>query len=109
VVATTADLRAWPGVSEGVFAVDTGDTGLASTFGVLGVTYMLAMAASALVYRFPAPGYTVQAVTPSTAARAPAQTFDVSVPVATRSPQFWIAYAGFGLSITGAYGILSNG
>lgn len=32
---------------------------------------------------------------------------DVDVSVATRTPQFWLMWCGFGLSITGSYGIIS--
>jgi hypothetical protein len=32
----------------------------------------------------------------------------VAPEVAVRTPQFWLMYLGFGLSITGAYGILSS-
>ena len=57
----------------------------------------------------------VPAQCPKTIASPPAavpevkKSFDVSRRVAVRSPQFWIAYGGFGLAITGAYGILSTG
>jgi hypothetical protein len=34
--------------------------------------------------------------------------FTVPPEVAVRSPQFWLMYGGFGLSITGAYGMLSS-
>ena len=112
------DVKSW-GIEEGVYLVDTGSTGLSETFAVLSATYMCTMAASAMVYRFPAPGYTVgapaapakqnDAAAPTKAAPVEHKPHNVAVSVANRTPQFWLAYSGFGLSICGAYGILSTG
>jgi MFS family permease len=124
VVATMHHVRSW-GIEEGVYAVGTGSTGLAETFAVLSVVYFSLMSMSAFVHRFPAPGYAVAmpaatsaaataAAAAGAAAPAAAPVRAVVVPnvpasVAIRTPQFWIAYCSFGLSITGAYACLSTG
>merc|ERR1712000_551633 len=107
VVATANDVKTWS-VDEGVYLVDTGSTGMSQTFVVLAVGYMATMLTTSMMYRFPAPGYQppshskpVVTANPTTPPPPKAQltTFNVDATVATKSPQFWIAYTGFGLSI----------
>jgi MFS family permease len=122
IVATLADVRSW-GIEEGVYVVGTGTTGLPQTFAVLSVTYFTLMALSAFVYRLPAGGTFVPppavatppiVTTGAAVAAAPAAPLVLNMPsvnaeVAIRTPQFWIAYASFGLSICGAYAFLATG
>jgi hypothetical protein len=98
VVATHKDVQSWSGVLDGVYAINTGSTGLAETFSVLGVGYMLVMALSALVYRFPAPGYAqylAHKLPPaSRAASHHHQHFDVDAKVSISVPQVCFAHSG---------------
>ena len=127
VVATSAD-AAPLGLEEGIYLVGTGDTGIVETLLVLGGGYSLVMAVCALVYRLPsaaapaaapatAPSAAAQPAqdadnydaAPSPAVGPPITTHNVAVDVATRTPQFWTMWFGFGFAITGSYGIIAFG
>jgi len=103
VVATAADIKAWDGLVEGVYAVGTGATGVVPTF--------LVMMLASTQYRYPPPKFGLTSTATSSVKVDPAlvTSYNVDVKVASRTPQFWIMFTGFGLSITGSYGVLSAG
>jgi MFS family permease len=111
VVATAADIKAWDGLVEGVYAVGTGATGVVPTFLVMGAGYSLVMMLASTQYRYPPPKFGLTSTATSTVKVDPAlvTSYNVDVKVASRTPQFWIMFTGFGLSITGSYGVLSAG
>lgn len=122
VVATAADINAagFVGIPEGVYVVGTGDTGGAETFGIMGLAYAAIIASTAYMHRLPrgdasissasrSPGGNTDVDSDEAASPLPTSTFNVDPVVAVRTPQFWAMYAGFGLSISGAYGIISSG
>ena len=127
VVATSADV-ATSSFQEGVYLVGTGSTGLAETLLVIGGTYSVVMALCALGYRLPRAGFipksattTVVDATPDTKptsaevakpeeeANSNITKFNVDGSVALRTNQFWLMWVGFGLSITGCYGVIAMG
>ena len=122
IVATTADINAagFVGIPEGVYVVGTGSTGGAETFGLMGLAYTAIIASTAYMHRLPradvgvSPGSSLPtrsttADSDGAVAPLPSSSFNVDPAVAIRTPQFWAMYAGFGLSITGAYGVISSG
>eukprot|EP01046_Picozoa_sp_COSAG06_P010073 COSAG06_NODE_542_length_14469_cov_39.223591_7_plen_620_part_00 len=138
VVATAADIKAagFMGIPEGVYVVGTGSTGGSETFGLMGLAYAGIIASTAYMHRLPradtaavlpAAESSVASTEEMTAATssdevaaappqpqppsvtAPTSSFNVDPSVSIRTPQFWAMYAGFGLSISGAYGIISSG
>jgi len=132
VVATAQDLSSC-GILDaqaGAYVVGTGSTGIEETFLAFGIGYGALMATMAFVFRIPPDNYTppghkaaldassVASAAPAAdvkpkkaaaTAAAPLTTHHVSVTDATRSPQFWLLYLGFGSSIIGTYGLLSSG
>lgn len=122
VVATAADINAagFVDIPEGVYVVSTGSTGAPETFGLMGLAYAAVMASTAYMHRLPGdvtvpsspsslPVQNADADSDDKITPSPPSTFNVDPAIAVRTPQFWAAYAGFGLSITGAYGIISSG
>ena len=103
--------------------VGTGSTGGPETFGLMGLGYMAIIGTTAFVHRLPPPAVSAAAlpaapdgVSPEkqqqdqeAAVAAAPVAFNVLPSVAIRTPQFWAMYLGFGLSISGAYGIISSG
>ena len=119
VVASYADVKA-SGLAEGVYVAGTGSTGAAETFLVLGCGYGSLVMAAAMIYRLPPLDFVPDSVrlrqeesklrpAPKEGVKVvdnsqPALTLhNVSVPVATRTPQFWLMWTGFGFAITGWY------
>lgn len=102
VAAATKDLKGWPGLSDGLYAVGSGDTGAAATLAVLGLGYASVMALCSLGYRLPASSS-------SSGAPQPLEADPQLVSAAMRMPQFGLLMAGFGFSILGSYGILAAG
>lgn len=120
VVATAADIAKSTFASmasEGVYIVGSGSTGAAEAFACMGVGYCATVVLAAYVHRLvPA---TLTAESTSVAVGVEVDTgvdaeevrlrqFNVPADVSIRTPQFWLMYGGFGLSITGAYGMLSS-
>jgi MFS family permease len=108
VVATAADLATWPGLQEGLYAVNTGSTGAATTLAVLGecakkprknkVTWNFAgagyaalMAAVSIGYRLPASNRGENAAL-NLVGDLPALAVEPSS--AVRTPQFLLLWAG---------------
>ena len=115
VVANSSSVASWAdeGLVEGVYAVGTGSTGLVETMATLGSVYCLGMIACSFVYKLPPPGYSPTSNLPSTEKGNEKEvyitTHNVSPQVASRTPQFWLMYLGFGCAVTGSYGIISAG
>jgi len=115
VVATATDLKTvgLAAICEpGAYLVGTGSTGVAEAFGLLGLGYGTIMAACAFAFRLPPKGYMPSGghdSSVSTEEKVATKVPDTPINAATFSPQFWLLYAGFGLSITGTYGLLSSG
>jgi hypothetical protein len=95
--------------AEGVYVVGTGSSGVAQTFAVLGVTYLVVMIAAAFSYRIPAAGWTPTGWTPATAeqsARKMISRRDVGVDQALRTPQFYLLWIVLCLNVTAGIGVL---
>jgi len=93
----------------GVYAVDTGSTGVAETFLVLGVGYLLVMIAAAFSYRLPAEGWKPEGWTPPSASQtAKKMIADHSVDPdrALRTPQFWLLWIVLCFNVTAGIGVL---
>lgn len=112
VVATAEDARLYDAM-EGVYLVGTGSTGAAETFLTLGVGYLAVMSLCARMYQSPHPNYKWGACETQAGAGkdkgAQLTLHNVSATTAAGLPQFWHMFAGFGLSITGVYAIISTG
>ncbi len=102
VYATAADVVTWPGLQEGLYAVGTGSTGAATTLAVLGAGYASLMALVSLGYRLP------KSSAPTGALGAVSEK-GLEPSAAVKTPQFFLLWAGFGMSIMGSYGILAAG
>jgi len=89
-------------ISEGYYVVGTGDTGAGMTFLIMGGAYLTTMGLMSFQYRFPKINENIPEEQ-----KANLTTFNVPVSVASRTPQFWLLWWGFGLSITGSYGVIA--
>lgn len=85
-----------------------GSVGVAETFLVLGPLYFLAMAAGALGFRLPPPGWKPAGYTPPAVPRALVTRNDVSPDGAIRTPQFWLLWVVLCMNVTAGIGVLGQ-
>jgi len=93
----------------GVYAVESGCTGVAEAFLVLGVAYFLVMVAAAFSYRLPAEGWLPDGWTPPTAeqtAKKMIADHSVDPDRALRTPQFWLLWIVLCFNVTAGIGVL---
>jgi hypothetical protein len=96
----------------GVYAVGTGNAGVAQTFFVLGLGYMVVMLIAAFSYRIPAPGWVPAGWTPPTEGetqRKMVSTHAVGINEALRTHQFYLLWVVLCLNVTAGIGILAVG
>jgi len=94
---------------QGVYVVGTGRTGLAATFCILGVVYLVVMLAAACSYRIPAPGWKPAGWTPPTehAVHRMISRENVDIDRALTTPQFYQLWIMLCLNVTAGIGVLS--
>ena len=84
-------------------------TGVAETWLVLGLLYLLCMSLGAFGYRLPAPGWKPEGWSPAaTKARALVTTFDVTPEQAITTPQFWLLWVVLCFNVTAGIGVLGQ-
>lgn len=93
---------------EGVYLVNTGATGVAETFLVIGLIYLAIMLLAAFSYRLPAKGWKPEGwVEPSEANRnAMISGNDVDIDQALKTPQFYQLWIVLCLNVTAGIGVL---
>ena len=93
----------------GVYVVDTGRSGVAETFFVLGCVYFLVMLIAAFYYRIPAPGWKPAGWTEpqhETAAHRLISARDVGIDEALKTPQFYLIWIVLCFNVTAGIGVL---
>ena len=85
-----------------------GSVGVAETFLVLGPLYFVAMAAGALGFRLPPPGWRPAGYSPPAIPKPLVTQHDVSPDGAIRTPQFWLLWAVLCLNVTAGIGVLGQ-
>ncbi|MDA1050324.1 MAG: OFA family MFS transporter [Planctomycetota bacterium] len=93
----------------GVYIVDTGRTGVAEAFFVLGTVYFLVMLLAAFSYRVPPPGWKPQGWTQpeqNTSSRGLISSRDVAIDQAVKTPQFYLLWVVLCLNVTAGIGVL---
>lgn len=85
-----------------------GSVGVAQTFLVLGPLYFVAMAAGALGFRLPPPGWRPAGYIPPAVPKVLVSHHDVSPDGAIRTPQFWLLWAVLCLNVTAGIGVLGQ-
>jgi len=96
--------------SEGVYAVGTGNVGVAATFVTLGLIYFVVMLAAAFSYRLPAPGWKPAGWVPpdeSHRAQRMISTHNVDIDEALRTRQFYQLWIVLCFNVTAGIGVLS--
>lgn len=93
---------------EGVYVVNTGAAGVAETFMILGVVYLIVMLIAALSYRIPAEDWTPEGwVEPSDETRdALISAKNVDIDQALKTPQFYQLWIVLCLNVTAGIGVL---
>ncbi|MFK7865350.1 MAG: OFA family MFS transporter [Pseudohongiellaceae bacterium] len=93
---------------EGVYVVDTGASGVAETFLILGVVYLIVMLIAAFSYRIPAEGWTPEGwVEPNDKKRNTLiSTKNVDIDQALKTPQFYQLWIVLCLNVTAGIGVL---
>jgi len=93
---------------EGVYLVNSGATGVAETFFVVGVIYLLVMLLAAFSYRLPAPGWKPAGwVEPTDSERHRLITGNhVDIDQALKTPQFYQLWIVLCLNVTAGIGVL---
>ena len=107
--ASEALQMAVPG-APGVYVVGTGNVGVAETFFVLGLLYLVVMLAAALSYRLPAPDWRPAGWSPPDAAasaRKMVSNRDVNADRALATPQFYLLWIMLCFNVTAGIGVLS--
>lgn len=95
--------------AEGVYVVGTGSTGVAETFLVLGLAYLVVMLVAAFSYRIPAEGWTPEGWTPpdeSQSAQKMISGHNVGVDQALKTPQFYYVWIVLCFNVTAGIGVL---
>lgn len=92
----------------GVYVVNTGRTGIAETFFLLGVVYFLVMLVAAFSYRIPAPGWKPVGWTESHARYSTKliSAHDVGIEDAVKTPQFYLLWIVLCFNVTAGIGVL---
>ncbi len=84
-------------------------TGVAATWVVLGLVYMVVMSIGAMGYRVPAPGWRPAGWTPPESSQhSLITTRQVTPSQALRTPQFWLLWAVLCLNVTAGIGVLGQ-
>jgi MFS family permease len=84
-------------------------TGVAETWLVLGLAYLVCMSLGAFGYRLPAPGWKPAGWSRATAkAKALVTTFDVTPEQAITTPQFWLLWVVLCFNVTAGIGVLGQ-
>ena len=109
VVAGAADVRGMtlPG-PEGVYVVGTGATGVAETFVVIGIIYLIVMLLAAFSYRLPAPGWQPAGwePPPEDDQKHLITLHDVDIDEALKTPQFYQLWIVLCFNVTAGIGVL---
>ena len=109
VIIGAAEVRnlTFPG-PEGVYLVNTGATGVAETFLILGVVYLIVMLFAAFSYRIPAEDWKPEGwVEPSEKERGSLiSTKNVDIDQALKTPQFYQLWIVLCLNVTAGIGVL---
>ncbi|ANG62952.1 MFS transporter permease [Marinobacterium aestuarii] len=110
VVATAADMAKLP-VSgpEGVYVVDTGNTGVASVFITLGIVYFIVMTIAAFSYRVPPDGWKPAGWTPKADTSGKTRLITdkhVHIDQALKTPQFYLLWLVLCLNVTAGIGVI---
>ncbi len=110
VVATVADMAKMPVAGpEGVYAVGTGDTGVASVFLTLGIVYFIVMTIAAFSYRVPAKGWAPAGWTPPSDKKTSKKMISdnhVHIDQALKTPQFYRLWLVLCLNVTAGIGVI---
>jgi len=96
--------------AEGVYAVGTGNVGVAETFVTLGLVYFAVMLAAAFSYRVPAPGWRPAGWTPPDAAHRAKRMIssnDVDINEALKTRQFYQLWIVLCFNVTAGIGVIS--
>ncbi|SVC37519.1 uncharacterized protein METZ01_LOCUS290373, partial [marine metagenome] len=93
---------------EGVYVVNTGATGVAETFLVVGVIYLVVMLAAAFSYRLPAPGWKPDGWNAPTedARHKLISKHNVDIDQAMKTPQFYQLWIVLCFNVTAGIGVL---
>lgn len=110
VVASAADMAKVPVPGpEGVYVVNTGDTGVAGVFITLGIVYFIIMTIAAFAYRVPAPGWKPEGWTPPPEQASTTQLISsnhVHIDQALKTPQFYLLWLVLCLNVTAGIGVI---
>ncbi len=94
---------------EGVYAVGTGNVGVAGAFFTLGIAYAAIMLIAAFSYRIPAEGWKPKGWNPPPASESAKKMIshgNVTVEQAMRTPQFYLLWIVLCLNVTAGIGVL---
>ena len=95
--------------SEGVYAVGTGNVGVAATFLILGLGYSAVMLVAAFSYRLPAEGWQPEHWSPPSADQATSAMITrhhVEPNTALKTPQFYLVWIVLCLNVTAGIGVI---
>jgi len=109
VVAGAAEISALPVPGpEGVYVVGTGSSGVAGTFLVVGLIYLVVMLIASFSYRLPAEGWKPKGwqAPPDDSRHALISSHDVDIDEALKTPQFYQLWVVLCLNVTAGIGVL---
>lgn len=110
VVASAADMANMPIPGpEGVYVVNTGNTGVASVFLTLGIVYFVIMTIAAFSYRVPPEGWKPEGWEPPKAVSGKHRLISnnhVHIDQALKTPQFYLLWLVLCLNVTAGIGVI---
>lgn len=109
IVASAAEASAFSDTAQaGVYAVGTGNTGVAATFLTLGIIYLVVMLIASFCYRVPAEDWQPAGWAPASDDKAKSMISKNSVGInqAMRTPQFWFLWIVLCMNVTAGIGVI---
>ena len=108
VVIASANQAASFGGEAGVYVVGTGETGAASTFLTLGISYFIVMMFASFQYRVPKEGWKPEGWQPKPEASSKGMVSKnhVHIDQALKTPQFWLLWIVLCFNVTAGIGVI---
>ncbi len=106
VVLDSKSAKSQASLKPGIYAVNSGTTGVVETFLFLGVLYAIVMITAAFAFRVPADGWQPEGWIPDQSGAKMISRHDVDINEALKTPQFYLLWVVLCFNVTAGIGVL---